>query len=169
MPFRQGWVRQGCHFYFARRVTFQPCADIMRHGWRSCRIFALGSGDRARYLRHASFSINPSPALASQQTPRRPPGLCRSPPPRSPLRRQKVARSGLARRGRQAIARPGPMGTAPAVAENVEGHGLQVEDRCMSLCELAQPSCLCWPLDGGPCIKRWLRAERRTAHGGPRT
>ena len=27
MPFRARWVRQGCHFYFARRVTFQPCAD----------------------------------------------------------------------------------------------------------------------------------------------
>jgi len=33
MPFRAGSVRrQGCHFYFARRVTFQPCADstVMR-------------------------------------------------------------------------------------------------------------------------------------------
>jgi hypothetical protein len=28
MPFHARWVRQrGCHFYFARRVTFQPCAD----------------------------------------------------------------------------------------------------------------------------------------------
>ena len=27
MPFRAGCVRRGCHFYFARRVTFQPCAD----------------------------------------------------------------------------------------------------------------------------------------------
>jgi hypothetical protein len=27
MPFRAGWVRQRCHFNFARRVTFQPCAD----------------------------------------------------------------------------------------------------------------------------------------------
>jgi hypothetical protein len=30
MPFRAGWVRRrGCHFYFARGVTFQPCADII--------------------------------------------------------------------------------------------------------------------------------------------
>jgi hypothetical protein len=29
VPFRAGWVhRRGCHFYFARRVTFQLCADI---------------------------------------------------------------------------------------------------------------------------------------------
>ena len=29
MPFRTRWVRRRrCHFYFARRVTFQPCADI---------------------------------------------------------------------------------------------------------------------------------------------
>jgi hypothetical protein len=32
MPFRQGSVRQGCHFYFARRVTFQPCADRLKLG-----------------------------------------------------------------------------------------------------------------------------------------
>jgi hypothetical protein len=30
MPFGARWVRrQGCHFYFARRVTFQTCADSL--------------------------------------------------------------------------------------------------------------------------------------------
>jgi hypothetical protein len=33
MPFRARWVRGlGCHFYFARRVTFQPCADKIASG-----------------------------------------------------------------------------------------------------------------------------------------
>jgi hypothetical protein len=27
MPISAGGVRRRCHFYFARRVSFQPCAD----------------------------------------------------------------------------------------------------------------------------------------------
>src|SRR6267142_1604153 len=34
---RTGRVRRhwGCHLYFARRVTFLPCADMTRHGGRA--------------------------------------------------------------------------------------------------------------------------------------
>src|SRR5271166_676834 len=36
MSFRAGCVRHtGCHFYFARRVTFQPCADNQSPSWAS--------------------------------------------------------------------------------------------------------------------------------------
>jgi hypothetical protein len=53
MPFRAGWVRRrGCHVYFARRVTFQPCADIAARKLVPA-IAALpsgGGGEHGRYL-----------------------------------------------------------------------------------------------------------------------